>query len=62
MAVVLEAVAFGMSRREREDRIETIEVLNGGLLVNVKDNLLSANLWQWSRWNPESSPTGGKRI
>src|ERR1035437_3515223 len=30
--VVLEAVAFGTSRRERQDGIETIQGLNGGLL------------------------------
>ena len=36
MAVILEAVAFGASRRERQDGIETIQGLNGGLLIHTK--------------------------
>ncbi len=34
--VVLEAVAFGASRRERQDGIETIQGLNGGLLIDAE--------------------------
>jgi hypothetical protein len=36
VAVVLEAVAFGASRRERQDGIETIQSLNGGLLIDAE--------------------------
>ena len=36
VAVVLEAVAFGASRRERQDGIETIQGLNGGLLIDAE--------------------------
>ena len=36
MAVVLEAVPFGASRRERQDGIETIQGLNGGLLIDAE--------------------------
>ena len=36
MPVVLEAVAFGASRRERQDGIETIQGLNGGLLIDAE--------------------------
>ncbi len=36
MAVVLEAVAFGASRRERQDGIKTIQGLNGGLLIDAE--------------------------
>ena len=36
MPVVLEAVTFGASRRERQDRIETIQGLNGGLLIDAE--------------------------
>ncbi len=35
MAVVLEAMAFGASWRERQDGIETIQGLNGGLLIHA---------------------------
>ena len=34
--VVLEAVALGASRRERQDGIETIQGLNGGLLIDAE--------------------------
>jgi hypothetical protein len=34
--VVLEAVAFGASRRERQDGIETVQGLNGGLLLDAE--------------------------
>ena len=34
--VVLEAVAFGASRRERQDGIETVQGLNGGLLIDAE--------------------------
>ena len=34
--VVLEAVAFGASRRERQHGIETVQGLNGGLLINAE--------------------------
>jgi len=36
VTVVLEAVAFGTSRRERQDGIETIQGLNGGLLIDAE--------------------------
>ena len=36
MPVVFEAVAFGASRRERQDGIETIQGLNGGFLIDAK--------------------------
>src|SRR5208282_4019732 len=36
VAVVLEAVAFGASGRERQDGIETIQGLNGGLLIDAE--------------------------
>ena len=36
MAVVLEAVPFGASRRERQDGIETVQGLNGGLLIDAE--------------------------
>ena len=36
MPVVLEAVAFGASRRERQDGIKTIQGLNGGLLIDAE--------------------------
>ena len=36
MSVVLEAVAFGASRRERQDGIETIQGLNGSLLIDAE--------------------------
>ena len=36
MAVVLEAVAFGASRRERQDGIETVQGLNGGLFIDAE--------------------------
>ena len=36
MPVVLEAVTFGASRRERQDGIETIQGLNGGLLIHAE--------------------------
>jgi hypothetical protein len=36
VAVVLEAVAFGASRRERQDGIKTIQGLNGGLLIDAE--------------------------
>ena len=36
VAIVLEAVAFGASRRERQDGIETIQGLNGGLLIDAE--------------------------
>jgi hypothetical protein len=36
VAVVLEAVAFGASRRERQDGIKTTQGLNGGLLIDAK--------------------------
>ena len=36
MPVVLEAVAFGTSRRERQDGIETIQGLNGGFLIDAE--------------------------
>ena len=36
MAVVLEAVTFGASRRERQDGIETVQGLNGGLLIDAE--------------------------
>jgi hypothetical protein len=36
VAVVLEAVAFGASGRERQDGIETIQSLNGGLLIDAE--------------------------
>ena len=34
--VVLEAVAFGASRRGRQDGIETIQGLNGGLFIDAE--------------------------
>src|SRR5208337_4820153 len=34
--VVLEAVALGASRRERQNGIETIQGLNGGLLIDAE--------------------------
>src|ERR1035441_6793558 len=34
--VVLEAVAFGASRRERQEGIETVQGLNGGLLLDAE--------------------------
>ena len=37
MAVVLEAVPFGASRREGQDGIETVQGLNGGLLIDAED-------------------------
>jgi hypothetical protein len=37
--VVLEVVAFGASRRERQDGIETTQGLNGGLLIKVGERL-----------------------
>lgn len=36
MPVILEAVAFGASRRERQDGIETIQGLKGGLLIDAE--------------------------
>ena len=36
VAVVLEAVAFGASGGEWQDGIETIQGLNGGLLVDAE--------------------------
>jgi hypothetical protein len=36
VAVVLEAVTFGASGQERQDRIETIQGLNGGLLIDAE--------------------------
>jgi len=36
VAVVLEAVTFGASRRERQDGIETVQGLNGGLLIDAE--------------------------
>ena len=36
MAVVLEAVPFGASRRERQDGVETVQGLNGGLLIDTE--------------------------
>ena len=36
MAVVLEPVAFGTSRRERQDGIETIQGLDSGLLIDAE--------------------------
>jgi hypothetical protein len=36
VALVLEAVAFGASGRERQDGIETIQGLNGGLFIDAK--------------------------
>ena len=36
MAVVLEAVAFGASRRERQDGIKTIQGLNGSVLIDAE--------------------------
>ena len=36
MPGVLEAVAFGTSRRERQDGIETIQGLDGGLLIDAE--------------------------
>lgn len=36
MAIVLEAVTFGASRRERQNGIETIQGLNGGLLIEAE--------------------------
>ena len=36
VAVVFEAVAFGASRRERQDWIETVQGLNGGLLIDTE--------------------------
>src|SRR5271169_473758 len=36
MPVVLEAVPFGASGRERQDGIETIQGLNGGLLIDAE--------------------------
>ena len=36
MPVVFETVAFGTSRRERQDGIETIQGLNGGLLIDTE--------------------------
>ena len=36
LPVVLKAVAFGAAWRERQDGIETIQGLNGGLLIDAK--------------------------
>ena len=36
MAVILEAVTFGASRREWQDGIETVQSLNGGLLIDAE--------------------------
>src|ERR1700681_4685494 len=36
MSVVLEAVTFGASGRERQDGVETIQGLNGGLLIDAE--------------------------
>ena len=36
VSVVLEAVTFGASRRERQDGIETIQGLNGGFLIDAE--------------------------
>jgi len=36
MAVVLEAVPFGAAGRQRQDRVEAIERLNGRLLVDAE--------------------------
>jgi len=36
VAVILEAVTFGASRREWQDGIETVQSLNGGLLIDAE--------------------------
>jgi hypothetical protein len=36
VAVVLEAVAFGASQRDRQDGIKTIQGLNGGILIDAE--------------------------
>ena len=36
VSVILKAVTFGASWRERQDGIETIQGLNGGLLINAE--------------------------
>ena len=36
MAVILEAVPFGASRSERQDGIETVQGLDGGLLIDAE--------------------------
>jgi hypothetical protein len=40
--VVFEAVAFGTSRRERQDGIETIQGLNGGFLIDAEHGRVAA--------------------
>lgn len=38
MPVILESMALNSSRRQRQDRIEPVERLNGGLLVDAEDH------------------------
>ena len=37
MSVILEAMTLSTSRRERQDRVESIEGLNGGFFVDTED-------------------------
>jgi hypothetical protein len=44
MSVVLKAVGLGRSRRERQDGIETVQDLNGGLLIDIEDGRVLGRL------------------
>ena len=44
VAVVLESVPFGSTGRKRQNRVESVERLNGGLFVHTEDHSMGRGL------------------